>query len=154
VAQPGRCVIIRTNADTDFTAALAQNAGLFDSFPLLGAGQTYWVESVQIISVQNLAWELWFFDRETPAIPSDPNDDGFRGVVTFTAGLQIGGAGFYHYSANNLSIPGDCLDYRAHVDKYPLLHVALVNRSATGKNADATGAIVVQVALNPGIGGS
>lgn len=155
MSQPGRPVLIRTDADTDFTAALAQNAAIFASFQSKAAGQCFWVESIQVISVENLAWELWFFDRETTAIPADPNADGFRGRWSFQAadGLQIAGAGTFHYNIQGLAIPVECLDYNLHADKYPELHVALVNRSGASKSADAAGAIVVQFGLCPGLGG-
>jgi hypothetical protein len=157
VAQPGRYTIFRTDSAADFTAALAQNAGLFLNKNLPnGVGTApFWVQSIEIISVENLAWELWFFNKTTVALAAT-DLDGFRGRWSFQAadGVRIAGAGNYHYSIDGLAIPVECSDYRLHTpDKYAQLHVALVNRSAAGKSADIAGAIVVQLALAGGLGG-
>jgi len=157
VAQPGRYTIFRTDSGVDFLAALAQNAAIFANLALPGGIgiAPFWVQSLEIISVENLAWELWFFNRTTTAVPADPDDDGFRGRWSFQAadGVRIGGAGTYHYAIDGLAIPVECSDYRLHPGSYAELHMALVNRSAAGKSADGAGAIMIQLALGGGLGG-
>ena len=62
-----------------------------------------------------------------------------------TSGKQLGGTAQFYYASvsNNVAIP-----YRDN-DKTSKLHISLVNRSATAKNAGATGEIVVKIAVRP-----
>jgi len=62
-----------------------------------------------------------------------------------TTGKRIAGAGQYYYASpsNNLDIA-----YRD-ADKSGKLHVLLVNRSATAKNAGATGEVKLRFVVRP-----
>jgi hypothetical protein len=155
VAQTGRYVVLRTNPATDFRGAIAKDAALFADFvapPGVGE-EPYLVQSVEIISMENLAWELWFFNKAMASIPVVPGTDWFRGRWSFQASdaVRVGAAGVYHYSIDGLAIPSECSDYDGHPNKYAQLHMALVNRSAASKTADDPGALVVQLILNAGL---
>lgn len=156
MAQPGRFSVFRTDPAEDFIGAILTNAAIFANLDMIGAvgEMPHLVSSLEIVSVQQLAWELWFFSRETTSIPAAPADDYFRGRWSFQAadGVQIGATGLYHYSIDGLLIPNECEDYRLHPKKHGQFHVALVNRSPTAKLAGPTGAIEINFVVQLGLG--
>jgi hypothetical protein len=140
----------RTDDTLAWTGAIAQNAGVaYDLvlpsglFGVNGNALTV-IKSLQIVSVQNLAWELWVY-KQAAGQQSDPQSDQFAGFWSFAAtdGKQIAGAGLFYYYIDGLEVPYRDLDFKGK------LHMILVNRSVTSKNAGATGNIVVQVGMQP-----
>lgn len=144
----------KTNSVTQFTATIAQNAGidldLTMSTPnpvaLAGIngdcrGQ---LRSLSIASVENLAWEVWLWSSTTHGTAA-ASTVSMIGRWTFVAadGVRIGGAGDYYYYVDGLDVPVWDAD---HTGK---LHITLVNRSAASKSADAAGAIVVKGRIAP-----
>ena len=159
--QLGQVFQVRTDKDTDFTAAAAQNAMLTADLinPSVGAGGNARsrIKALTIISDQQLAWEVNFFARNTyMTLQADIDLVFFLGRFAFQAGdgTQIAGAGPFLYYVDGLDIPYLDLDGAtppAHVGQ---IHVGLVNRSATAKNAGATGEIVLEITVEPTLTGA
>lgn len=146
---------LRSDKDTHFTGALAQNAIEVESinFPSIwrtaGVNECI-IEGLSIQSDQNLEWDVYIFtssEFDNTDLDLDVMIDMFN--FPTTAGKTIAGANQYYYPfpANNISIP------YSDAENTGKLHVGLVNRSATGKNAGATGEIVIRFALRPIYGG-
>ena len=142
---------IKSDKDTHFTGSLAQNAVEIEVLDLptdwvtLGISDII-IESISIQSDQNLEWDVMLFSTDGTT-NADLDLDTFTDFFNFatTSGKQIGATGQFYYSSpsNNLQIP-----YK-NSDNESKLHVALVNRSATAKNAGATGEFTVEFALRP-----
>lgn len=150
MAQAGKVVLVTTDAATQLRSALAQNAALYLSLDLkqyaVGARADVMIRALQILSVENLDWELWFF-RTSGFDTADADTNRWCGYWQFgTTAVQIGGAGLYHYYIDGLAIP-----YQDE-DNSSQLHLALINRSAAGKTAGDAGAIKVGVVLEPTLG--
>lgn len=141
-----------SDKDTHFTGVLAQNAIENESidFPDLmgGVGVTdIIIEGISIQSDQNLEWDiiLWSDDSyNTTDLDTADMVDYFN--FPAASGKQIAGANQYYYPlpANYISIP-----YRSKDSK---MHVGLINRSATAKNAGATGEVKVRFMIEPVLG--
>lgn len=145
----GDIAYLDSDKDTHFSGALAQNAIEFENitFP------SYWIgikeciiEGISIQSDQNLEWDVMLFSKSS-AEDTDLDLDTFIDFFNFpsTSGKQIAGAGQYYYAfpANIMAIPYRDEDIKSQ------LHVGLVNRSATAKNAGATGEVKIRFALRP-----
>lgn len=141
---------LQTDKDVEFTGAIVQNASEQENIVLTptlqgvnGTAQVF-IRAIGIISDQNLAWELQFWSTDGFE-DSNLDLDSNVGRWTFQAadGVQIAGTGSYYYYIDGLSIPYYDDDHTGE------LHVSLVNRSATSKNAGATGEIVVKVWAEP-----
>lgn len=163
--QSGNQFVLRSNKDVDFVGTIAQNAAIYADInmpPQVGGRNV--LRSLGIVSKQNLAWELVFFRIQTPPDISSANyiaSYQFCGRWSFQAGdgVQIGGAGPFLYYIDGLQIPVEDWDDRLPVLPKPLrvfssttpprLHCALVNRSATVKNGDSSGEILVEFRLEP-----
>lgn len=160
--QQGSIIRIRTDKDVDFTGALAQNAiayaNLVATGDLAAGGHCRSrLKGLSIVSDQNLAWEIQLystnrFDQDNTDLDTTP----FLGRWAFAAGdgVQNAAAGPYLYYIDGLDIPYRDVDCDSHL--FPTgargqgqIHLALVNRSATGKNAGATGEIVIQLYFEP-----
>lgn len=155
--------IIVSDKDTHFTGALATGAGEEENLTGLKA-PTGVIESVTLTSDQNLDWDLYFYatDRITD---TDLDLEYFLGHVQFVAAdaQQIGGAGQYYYDTTTSSyafrtipyVDKDALDWydapTASAQVNPEIHVVLVNRNATSKNAGATGEVKVLIQFRPDI---
>lgn len=155
----GQLIPVRTDPATQFTAALAQNAaltlnlaqpvgtqvqgnGYVDGGLASGGSVRSRLRSIVIASVENLAWEVWLWGKDTfNASLTDPAVVYPVGRWSFTAnmGLQIAGAGLWYYYIDGLDQP------YVDLDKTGEVHLMLVNRSAAGKSADTAGAILVQL---------
>lgn len=163
--QVGQLIPVRTDPATQFTGALAQNAvatlnitrppttgmaaGYLD--PGLGAGNTVRsiLRSVLIASVENLAWEIWLWGKDTfNASTTNPAGEFPWGKKVFATGdaVRFAGAGLYYYYADGLYIPYQDLDQTGEI------HLMLVNRSAASKSANANGAVLIQLNLEPCLG--
>lgn len=141
---------IRTDKDAEFTGAIAQNAGEDENLTFPGyasaaignleAQARFWVRELRIWSDQNLSWEVQFYSKDI-FDDTDADLDTFLGAHQFAVadGLQIGGSGLYRYVATGLSL------FVKDGDGTGEVHVKLVNRSATSKNAGATGEVVLEI---------
>ena len=144
MAQSGYLVKVRSDKDTHFTGAIAQNAQESEDILLPGTLASYArarLRSINIISDQNLSWEVWLFAKDTFIADVADLDLLFpRGRWRFDSGdgAQIAATGPYYYYIDGLDLPYQDEDMTQE------LHVMLVNRSATGKNAGATGEIVIE----------
>lgn len=159
--QLGQVFKVRTDKDVDFTAAAAQNAmitaDLINNSVGAGGNARSRIKSISILSDQNLAWEVNFFG-DSNFMVNQANLDSvlFLGRWTFQVadGLQIAATGPYLYYVDGLDIPyldADGATPPAHVGQ---IHVGLVNRSATAKNAGATGEIVLELGVEPTLTGA
>jgi hypothetical protein len=145
---------VRSDKDTHFTGAIAQNAGEDESITLPGClaginGNARGnVKSITVISDQNLAWELNLWRSATHGT-ADIDTDKWLARWAFVAadGVQLAGAGSYLYYIDSLDIP------YVDSDNSGKLHVTLTNRSATAKNAGATGEVIVDVRIQPPVFG-
>lgn len=164
--QAGQLIAVRTNPATQFIDALAQNAaltlnltpppagspmqdGYVDEGLAAGRGVRARLRSIVIVSVENLAWEVWLWGKDTfNASQTDPAGEFLVGRWAFVTGdgIQIGGAGLYYYYIEGNDQPyGD-------LDKTGEIHLMLVNRSAAGKTPGVDGAILVQLNFEPTYG--
>lgn len=136
--------LIRTVDGVHFTDTLLQDYEELESLKadssFGGGGSSRGiVVATSILSSQNLAWDLWFYDRRAGRSP-DPNADGFLGYWGFVAtdAKQVTSPAHgdsYYYHINGLQIPILDDGFAGEV------HVGLVNRSATPKDAyEAKGA--------------
>lgn len=159
--QQGGIVLVRTDSATQFNTALAQNAkdtedlvigsaaGQVD--PGVAAGLTVKsrLKHITVVSMQNLAWELWLWRKDTyDASLTDPDLVFPAGRWSFLAtdAVQIAGAGlFYYYIEGNDQFYQD-LDVGGEV------HLMLINRSLTAKGAAAPGLIMIELGLEPVLG--
>lgn len=128
-----------------FAATLAQNAGLNGRVKLPAAlGGAIILRSIQIVSADQLDWELWFWGNKGFQ-SGHPDLDDFRGYRTFSVaggdGKRIGGAGLYYYYVDGLQIfyeDGDAgLTATVQAQLGAFLNVTLVNRSAGAKTVNA-----------------
>lgn len=142
---------VRSDKDSHFTGTIAQNAGEDESLTLpaclagINGNARGAVRTITLIADQNLDWEVQFWRSATHGT-SDIDTDKWIGKHKFTAStdaLQLGGAGSYLYFVSGLNIPYNDADFSGK------LHLTLTNRSATGKNAGATGEVIVDIALQP-----
>lgn len=141
---------LRTDKDTHFTGALAQDAKEDENIVVpaqlsgINGRVNGTIRSLMLQSDQNLAWELAFWGSDTTA-STDLDVDTFLSRWSFAVadGVRYGGAGQYYYYIEGLAIPYE------DADRSGELHVSLCNRSATGKNAGATGEVVVAVEIEP-----
>jgi hypothetical protein len=149
-----RAEYIVSDKDSHFTGGLAQNAGEAESinFPAdwrtIGVNQCV-IESITIQSDQNLEWDIYLWSG-AEADNTDLDTDTFIDYFNYatTTGKQIAGANQYYYASpsNNLNIA-----YKDD-DNSGKLHVTLVNRSATAKNAGGTGEVKLQFIVRPVFG--
>lgn len=140
--QTGQVFTVASINGVHFTDALATDAIEYEHLvmpsAIAGAGTCRAkLRSIRIWSTQQLAWDLWLFDREVPwPVSPDPNIDGFRGFWEFDAagGKQIAGAGLYYYLIWGLDVDYEDTDYTEHLradgNPEPRLHVGLIHRTA------------------------
>jgi hypothetical protein len=150
---PGNSFVVATISTAHFTGALAQNAaeGIDLDLPMsiaAGLHSRSLVRQVIVKSVQNLDWEIYLFDRGTKHTELDPDRNGFLGHWRLTAsqGLRIGATGLFYYYVDGLAVPYEDRDQQGR------LHLVLINRSATAKDAGAPGALTIQFRLEPTYG--
>lgn len=163
--QLGQINRVPTVSTTDLTAACAQNAMITVDIQnnAIGAGGSCRgrIKALIITSDQNLAWEVNYFgtaDFVTLATVFETVHLMGRYAFAVGDGLQIAGAGPFYYYIDGLDIAYEDLDItskarnpQAAVGK---LHIGLVNRSATAKNAGATGKIKVTTCFEPTLTGA
>ena len=137
---------IRTDKDVQWTGAIVQNAGANETItvPWADAPLSLTLTGISVLSDQNLAWEFNFWNSALFGSSSNMDLDGWIGLWGFAAadGQQIAATGNYRYYIDGLEIPlwNSSANGTSTMQE---LYVSLVNRSATSKNAGATGEIVV-----------
>lgn len=135
--------LIRSDKDVDFTGSIAVGDMATTNLTGLPANSGI-IESLTVLSDQNLAWDLALFTKDT-FTNSDLDLDTFLASVRFSRldGRQINAVGPYRYDTFGLAMP-----YRDQ-DGTSELHLGLVNRGPTSKNAGASGEVVVVVGFRP-----
>ena len=131
--------VTRSNKDTHFTGALATDAMELESFDVQSPTK---IIRVTLWADQQLDWDVMFFSS-SGADDTDADLDTMIDWVEFTSsdGKQIAGAGLYRYSVSGLDLRFKSTDARDSKQ----VHIGLINRNATSKNAGATGEVVVEV---------
>lgn len=130
--------IARSDKDTHYTTALAQNALDLESFAVMPSASVQ-ITRVTLWSDQNLDWDLMFFNDAVSQPSADADLHSMNDWIRFTVtdGVQIAATGLFLYSVSGLR-----LNYKP-VDR--IFHVGLINRNAAAKNAGATGEVVVEL---------
>lgn len=159
--QGGNVIRVRTISTVQFTAACAHGgAALVENIDPAkdlaaggaGAGLSAGkhcrsrLHELRILSVQNLAWAIELYGSATGIAGSDIDAEKFLGRFEFAAadGKKDTADTFYKYW-----VPGLDLSYED-LDKSGKVHLRLVNiDAATDKIADALGAVVVELGLEP-----
>lgn len=143
----GLVINVRSNKDTHFTTAIAQNAEEREDLTLpaaIGAGLDSHsrLRTIRITSLDSRSWEIWLWKKKTYSDP-DLNQDSFCGVWSFSAGdgKQVAGAGFYYYYIDGLDV---CYNDESSLGQ---LHCALLNRSAAAKTVGPN--VVVEFGFEP-----
>ena len=141
---------IASDKDTHFTGALAQNAIESESINMPTPWQTAGVQKCVISELnfqsdQDLDWEVIFW-RNSDYDESDMDNSKVIDRITVAASTseQIAGAGQFIYE-NPLAQSIEYVDE----DNTSKIHVSLVNRDATGKNAGATGEVALTIGCTP-----
>lgn len=142
--------IIRSISTVNFIGAANQNDPLSEDllFPHEHRhSREAIIESVGLISVQNLAFDVLFFGSTTKFTTIDL--DTFIARISFLPadGVNFTGQALFYYALTNLQINYRDVD-AADVDA-AALHVVLVNKSAAAKNAGVTGGITMIVGARP-----
>jgi len=137
-------VMVKSDKDLHFTTELITNAIEKEAFTGLGIDHGV-IRSIVIESIQNLDWDLYFWENSTNN-STDLDLDKAIGWVALpnTIGFQIGATGQYYYVKHDLYIP---IRNLAHNET---LYVGLVNRNGTQKEADASGYITVMAMIDDG----
>lgn len=143
--------IIRTDKDSHFTGAIAQfaaeeeNIGFPTDWATVGI-QKVQIESLTLISDQALSYDIQFYSKDTFA-NTDIDSDKFVKTFKFVQGdgIQRAGANQYYYDISPDSLPYTYIDE----DNSSEFHIALINRSATAKNAGATGEVTLIINAVP-----
>lgn len=137
-----------TDPSAQFRASIAQNAksDLDLALPTTLAGVNGdargSLRSLTIVSIQNLAWELWLWESATHSTLTAAVTAAGSNVIgrwTFAAGDGIQDiSGDFIYYIDGLDVP------YFDADKTGKLHLSLVNRSVTTKSANDAGAVQVK----------
>lgn len=152
---------VTSKSTVNFTEALAQNAASAMNALTLPAKTAWWfIRAITIVSVENLAWELWLFKSAT-SFTANVDSDGFIGAWAFSAiaaqgvGYPVAGNLLYRYYVDGNMLPYFDADQMVYTNgtlapgvtpqgpANAKLHVKLVNRSAAAKTAGVGGAINV-----------
>ena len=141
-------VKLSSDKDTHFSGALATNAGEDENLTGL-KNDAILITGITVVSDQNLDWDVQFYSTDG-FDDTDLDLDTFLGAFKFVAadGDQVAATGPYKYSTSSSSNRFIGIDY-VDVDATKELHVKLVNRNATSKNAGATGEVVLTFTYLP-----
>lgn len=131
---------IRSDKDTHFTEAIAQNAKEDENIAGLLSNNIR-ITKVAIQSDQQLDYRLIFWATDQfDNTDLDVDDFMAEREMDLTAyGFRIAGANQWYMELDNLGIQ------YSDDDATHELHISLQNLSATGKNAGATGEVVVEI---------
>jgi hypothetical protein len=160
--QAGNVLRVRTISTTHFTATLAQYAAIVLNLAvgdIAGAGaggqagyglaagkhMRSKFRELRILSKQNLAWAVELYASATGIEGSDIDAEKFLGRWEFQTGdgRKDTADTFWKYWIAGLDMAYQDMDLTGK------LHIRLINLSATGKSADAAGAIVLEFGLEP-----
>lgn len=160
---------VQSRPTVDFLEALLTNeSSAVVNLPLPTRDAKWYVRAITIVSVQNLAWELWAFSRASNLGGTFPTDN-FIAMHQFpvlvvgppaSAGWPVSVEGaspadpYYRQYVDGLAWPCydlDQMEANAGADGPSLahLHVRLVNRSTDAKLAGASGAVQVTFHVEP-----
>lgn len=131
---------VRSDKDDHFTGALAQNAKEDENLAGLLSNKVR-IVGISLQSDQQLHYKVLFWKTDD-FDDSDLDKDTFCGEIDVDLamyGIQLGGAGQWY-----LDVRGVVLDYEDE-DGTNELHISLLNKDATAKNAGATGEVVVEI---------
>lgn len=149
--QAGLQFPVKSLAATQFTEALAPGAA--SALYSIGLPQSLWrralVQSLTIVSKDNVAWEINLFSSATGPT-TDPTTDTWLGRWTFgeSDGEQIGGTGLWRYVIEGLGIAYVDLDGANNAAVAQTLHVIVVNKSLVNtKAANAAGALTLTAVM-------
>lgn len=129
-----------------FTGTLAQNAALVARIPLpesIAAGRhaRCLIQSLQIVSSDQLDWEVWLFGNKLFQSAGHPDLETFLGYWSFSVtagdGKQVGATGLYHYYIDGLGVQYWDEDGHNTPAAGCFFNVVLVNRSAGAKTDGA-----------------
>lgn len=128
--------IVKSVAASHYTGALAENVAEIEAMPGLRGDGCGCIKSVQVRSVEALAWRVELLDKDSNVIAAHNFAD--------TDGIQvtIDGTTLYHYTKNldsGWSIPPTAPNVT--------VNVALRNMSSATKTAGANGAVVVSMTI-------
>ncbi len=147
---PYTITTIDSDKDTDFRDSLAQNAIEYESLDFPSDFSTTQIQKLLIRQVtlqsdQALNWDLMIWS-DSGGADTDMDVDSHITTITLLASnaVTIAGTGQSYYDYE-LSSPISYTDK----DNSGKLHVGLVNRSATAKNAGGTGEVKVRFMVEP-----
>lgn len=142
--------IIKSVSTVNFTGAAAQNVPLSEDllFPHEHShSREGIIESIGLISVQNLQWDVIFYGGAAKFTTIDADTFIAKQSFLVADGINFTGQALYYYGLDSLNIfyrDTDAADINA-----ATLHVALVNRSAAAKIAGVNGGVVLIVGIRP-----
>ena len=153
---------VQTDPATQFTEALVTNdIGANVSLVLPGRTPYWFIRAFSIVSVQNLAWELWLFTSATN-LGGTVATEKFHSVWAFAAlsagppadpGYAVSAGSppseLFHYYVDGNMMPYYDADQPGAIPQNARLHVRLINRSGTAKIADDPGALLLTVYAAP-----
>ena len=163
MSQLGNLELVETNPLTQFTAAILVNAAAYLDLLLpqaISAGRTSRarLKTLSVISMENVGWEVWLFNKRTSGVEPTPDVSSFAGYWSFAAGdaVQIGATGLYYYYIDGLDVPYETLDLLPdgrpdENDARKYLHMALIART-TQKTASPTGLVKIRFGFEPTLG--
>lgn len=141
--------ILHSDKDTHFTGAIAQDASEEENLTGLMANRIR-ITGIAIQSDQQLHYQVALYGNDAFG-DANLDLDYFKHIIDLdltTYGIQTGGVNQYRMAMDGLAIDYEDLDGTEE------LHVALVNRSATAKNAGATGEVKLSFTYEEKAGGS
>ena len=111
------------------------------------------IKSVTILSIQNLAWDVNIYTKDTRN-HEDIDADTFLDYVAFTAanGKQVTpavGGTAYRYQSRDLNIRYRDMDATEETSTTSEIHLQIINRSTAAKVADSDGKVVVILTVEP-----
>lgn len=125
---------------THFTGALAQNAKEDETLLLDEGMSTIEITQICLQADQRLEWDIFLWGT-VGADNTNLDLDFFIERIHFykNDGVRIAGANQYYYAISNVSI-----GYKNR-DRQSQIYLSLVNRSATSKNAGASGEVKIGI---------
>lgn len=148
-----------TDPSAQFRGALTTGSGadldlvLPSSLKGINGNARAQLRSLTIISIQNLAWELWLWGSTThttltAGVTSAGSNVIGRWTFAATDAVQDNNTGDFVYYIDGLDVP------YVDLDNSGKLHLTLINRSVTSKLANDAGAIQVRGRLDQPLVGS
>lgn len=139
---------VRTNAGSNFTGAIVMNDHIVENLPRLSDDRIV-IKEINVQSVQNLKYKLWFWSNDTFDDVS-LNVDSYRTSVLIDMTNsnnetvdRLNNANQYYLDIRGLSILYEDLDVSNEI------HCSLQNLSRTAKIAGSLGAVQLDIAYTP-----